>query len=142
MIPKAKGKSKPELLNGSYLLRKVVLIIVWEINCYFFIIVCKWVPVFLPFWSHPCTPWPSLLPYFKIFVSPPLFSVPPPFKVFQTVPPTFMQIPPPLIWPTNLSWFKQISKGQIYQFNCRFLSKINFNLLNPFTTLMKKLANV
>ena len=34
---------------------------------------------------------------------------------------------------TNLSWFKQISKGRIYQFNCRFLSKINFNILNPFT---------
>ena len=47
--------------------------------------------------------------------------------------PTLTQIPAALIRPTNLSWFKQISKGWIYQFNCRFLSKINFNLLNPFT---------
>ena len=46
-----------------------------------------------------------------------------------------MQIPPALIRPTNLSWFKQISKGQIYQLNCRFLSKINFNLLNPITDI-------
>ena len=81
------------------------------------------------------TPFLSLPPthLFKFFVFPPLFSVPPPFKVFQTVPPTLTQIPPAVICSTNISWFKQIAKGQIYQFNCCFLSKINFNLLNPFT---------
>ena len=41
------------------------------------------------------------LPLFKIFVSPPLFSVPPSFKVFQTVPPTLTP-PRALIRPTNL----------------------------------------
>ena len=51
----------------------------------------------------------------------------------KTVPPTLTQIPPALIWPTNLPWFEQISKVWIYQFNCCFLSKMNFNLLNPFT---------
>ena len=46
---------------------------------------------------------------FKVFVSLPLFSSPPPFKVFQTVP---SQPPSALIQPpTNLLWFKQISKG-------------------------------
>ena len=39
-----------------------------------------------------------------------------------------MQIPPALLQPTNLSWFKQILKGRIYQLNCRFLSKTNFNV--------------
>ena len=44
--------------------------------------ICKWVPVPPTFLRHPpldpaCPP-----PLFKIFVSPPLFSVPPPFKVF------------------------------------------------------------
>ena len=70
-------------------------------------------------------------PLFKIFVSPPLCSVPPTLRYFRQFPLTLKQIPLALIWPTNLSWFKQISKGQIYQFNC--LSKINVNLLNPFT---------
>ena len=65
-------------------------------------------------------------PLFKIFVCPPLFSVPPPFKVFLTVPSTLTQPSSVLIWPTNLSWFKQISKGQFSQFNCHVLSKINF----------------
>ena len=31
--------------------------------------------------------------------------------------------------PSNLPWFKQISKGQFYQFNCD--QKSVFNLLNP-----------
>ena len=75
---------------------------------------------------------PSLLrhlplePDCNLFIFLPLFSVPPTFKVFQTVSPTLMQPPTALIQPTNLSWFKQISKGQFYQFNCCFLSKINF----------------
>ena len=38
----------------------------------------------------------------------------------------FMQPPPSQIWPTNLPWFKQISKWWFYQFNCCFLSKISF----------------
>ena len=67
------------------------------------------------------------------FASPPLYSVPPTFKRFQIVPPTLTQIPPVLIQSTNLSWFKKTSKGRIYQLNCHFLSKINLNLLNPFT---------
>ena len=33
---------------------------------------------------------------------------------------------PLLIWLTNLLWFKKISKGRLYQFNCHFLSKIDF----------------
>ena len=65
-------------------------------------------------------------PPFKILVSPPLFFVPPSFKLFQTVPPTLMQPPTSLIQQTNRPWFKQISKGQFYEFNCHLLSKINF----------------
>ena len=40
-------------------------------------------------------------PFFEIYVSPPLFSVPPTFKVFQTVTPTLTQPPPALIRHTN-----------------------------------------
>ena len=70
---------------------------------------------------------PHLHPlFFKILVSPPLFSVPLPFKVFSTVLLTLMQPPPALIQSINLSWVKRISKGRFYQFDCRFLSKINF----------------
>ena len=72
-------------------------------------------------------------PLFKIFLSPLLYFAPLPFKVFSIVSPKPTQIPPALIWPNNLSWFKQISKGLIYQFNCHFLSKINLNPLNCFT---------
>ena len=64
-------------------------------------------------------------PPFKILVSPPLFSVSPLFKVS----PTLKQPPPVLICPTNLSWFKQISKGLFYQLNCHFLSKIDFYII-------------
>ena len=86
-----------------------------------------------PFFKRP-TPWPSLPPLFKHFVSPPLFFVSPTLKYFrQSLPLTLRQIPPALIRPTNLSWFKQTSKGWIYQFSCGFLSKDNFNLLSPFT---------
>ena len=42
------------------------------------------------------------------------------------LPQTLTQPPPALIWPTNLPWFKQTSKGWFYQFNSRFLLKINF----------------
>ena len=53
-------------------------------------------------------PWTSL-PFFKIFVSPPPpipphFSVPPPFKVFQTVPLTLTLLPLTLIQYTNLPY--------------------------------------
>ena len=44
---------------------------------------------------HP--PLDQAFPLFKIFVSLPLFSVPPPFKVFQTVLPTLTQPLPALI---------------------------------------------
>ena len=71
-------------------------------------------------------------PFLKFLFSLPLCSVPPPFKVFQTVPPNLRQIPPALIRLTNLSWFKQISKELTYQFNCCFLSKINSNFLIPY----------
>ena len=70
-------------------------------------------------------PLTQLVPLFKI-VSTSLFSVTPTFKVFYRVPPTLTQPPAALIRPTNLPWFKQISKGWFYQFNCRFLSKMNF----------------
>ena len=69
-----------------------------------------------------------------ILVSPPFlkFLFPLPSFLFHsllryfTVPPTHTQPPPALIRPTNLLWFKQISKELFYQFNCRFLSKFNF----------------
>ena len=47
-------------------------------------------------------PWPSLPAIIKIFASPPLFSVPSLFKVFQTVPSTLTQPPPTLIQLTNV----------------------------------------
>ena len=57
--------------------------VTWKLH----IIVCKGVssPLF-----KVTTPGPSLPPLFKILVSSTLYSIPPPFKVFQTVPP-----PPP-----------------------------------------------
>ena len=87
------------------------------------------------------TPWPSLFPLFKIIVSSPIFSIPPPFKVFQTVPPPSPRRPPWFPNPTHqpslhmINEFKQISKGWFYQFTCWYLSKINFNCLNPFTNI-------
>ena len=72
-------------------------------------------------------------PLFKILVSPPLFSIPLPFKVFQTVTgkkrgsphPHHADNPPPaLIQYTNLPYtlinnrFQQISKSGFYQFTC------------------------
>ena len=41
---------------------------------------------FKPLLEHPPLN-PACPPSFKIFVSTPLFSIPPPFKVFQTIPP-------------------------------------------------------
>ena len=79
------------------------------------------------------TPWPSLPPFFKIFVSPPLFFVPALFKVFYTVLPTLTQLPPALIRPTNSPWLKQISKGWFTSSTVPFYQKSIVNLLNPFT---------
>ena len=62
----------------------------------------KGVPAHLLFKAP--TPWHSLSPLFKIFVSPPLFSVPSPFKVTQTVPSILTQLPPALVQQTNLPY--------------------------------------
>ena len=63
----------------------------------------KGVPAHLIF--NAPAPWPSLPPpLFKIFVSPPLFSIPPPFKVFQTVPSILTQPSPTLIQHTNFPY--------------------------------------
>ena len=78
------------------------------------------------FSRHPTLDPACPLPFLKFFLPLPSFLFHPPFKVFLTVPPTLTQFPPALIRPTNLPWFKQISKGRFYQFNCRFLSKSNF----------------
>ena len=94
-------------------------------------IVCKRHSLQPPLFFETTTPWPSLPPFLKSLC--PLCSAPPSFKVFYTVPPNLTQIPPVLVQLTSLSWFKQISKELIYQFNSLFLSKINFNLLNCFT---------
>ena len=64
-------------------------------------ILWKGVPV--PFLRHPTLE--PVCPFFKIFVSPPPhFSVPPPFKVFQTVPLTLTLLPLTLIQYTNLPY--------------------------------------
>ena len=88
-------------------------------------IVCKGVPA--PPFFKACTPWPSLpLPLFKIFVPPLLFLFHPLLRHFRQFPhPQTTHYCPNLTNP-NIPWFKQISKGQFYQFNCRFLSKISF----------------
>ena len=71
-------------------------------------------------WSF--TKFQSDCPLFKILVSPPFFSVL--SLLSQRVPSTLTQPLPALIRPL-INWFKQISKGWFYQFNCRFLSKIS-----------------
>ena len=92
-------------------------------------IVCKGVPA-LPFWRH----WSldPACPLFKIFISPSLISIAPPFKVFQIVPPPSCRQPPSCSNPTHqpslqiINGFKQISKEWFYQFTRYYLSKINF----------------
>ena len=62
---------------------------------------------FKPLLKHPPLN-PACPPSFKIFVSTPLFSIPPPFKVFQTIPPTLMQrtpLQPKSDTPTFLTYF-------------------------------------
>ena len=74
-----------------------------------------------PFFKAP-TPWPSLPHPFKNLCVSSTVLFHPLLRYFRQFP-TLKQISPALIWPTNPFWFKQISKGPIYQFNCRFLSK-------------------
>ena len=96
------------------------------------LIVCKEVPV-PPFLRHPLLD-PAWPPFLKSLCPLPSVLFQPPLRYFRQSPcPT--QIFTALIWLTNLSWFKQISKGQIYQLSCHFLSKINFNLSNPSTDI-------
>ena len=62
---------------------------------------------FKPLLKHPPLN-PACPPSFKIFVSTPLFSIPPPFKVFQTIPPTLTQrtpLQPKSDTPTFLTYF-------------------------------------
>ena len=72
-------------------------------------------------------------PLFKLFVPPPLFSAPPSFKVFWTVPFTQTQPLPALVRPTNFPCLKQISKGHFTSSTVAFHQKSVFNLLNPLT---------
>ena len=68
------------------------------------IIFLKGIPDLHPFLRHPSRD--QACPFFfKIFASPPLFSVSPSIKVFQAVSPTLTQPPPALIHntPTSLT---------------------------------------
>ena len=79
-----------------------------------------------PFFKAP-TPSTSLPPpLLKMFFSLPSFLFHPISQYFRQFPLFLTQLSTALNRPTNLSWFKQISKRQFYLFNCRFLSKINF----------------
>ena len=98
----------------------------------YLIIVRKGVPVLPIFKSH--IAWPSLSSFVKSLCPFPSVLFHPLLGILDSSL-TLKQISAALIWPTNLFRFKQISKGQIYQFNCHFLLKISFNLLNPFTSV-------
>ena len=57
---------------------KKIYLVVHQVNSPSLIIVCKGVPAHPPFYgTHPLT---QLAPLIKIFVSPPLISIPPPFR--------------------------------------------------------------
>ena len=84
--------------------------------------VCKGVSV--PFLRHQPLDQPA--PLSKIFVSPLLCSVTLPLKVFYSVPPNLTEISRALIWPTNLLWLKEISRGLICNFNFPFLAILIF----------------
>ena len=75
-----------------------------------------------------------------VFISPSLFSVPPPFKVFEASSPhATPSCPNPIDQPSLhiINRFKQISKGRFYHFNCHFLSKVNFLFfLIPFKNIL------
>ena len=77
------------------------------------------------FLRHP--PLHPACPLFKIFVSPPLFSVPLPFKVFQTVSPTLTQ-PPHVLIRHNNHPYRKLTGLNKYQ-------KSVFDFLNPFTNI-------
>ena len=86
---------------------------------YVFISACSamhslWVPL-----DPACLP-----PLFLKSVSPPLFSVRPSYGILDSS--TYPHATPYCPNPTNQPSLVQISTGQFYQFNCRFLSKINF----------------
>ena len=71
-------------------------------------------------------------PIFKIFVFPPLFSVPPPFKVFWTDPPPSCN---PFLPQSNQPTFlglNKYQKGDFTSSTVAFYQKSIFNLLNPF----------
>ena len=78
------------------------------------------------------------LPRFLKSVSPPLFSVPPDFKVFQTIPPTLTQPPPALIRHTNLPYtnLNKYQKGDFTSSTVAFYQKSIFDFLNPFTDIL------
>ena len=111
--------------------------VTWKLH----IIVCKGVssPLF-----KVTTPGPSLPPLFKILVSSTLYSIPPPFKVFQTVPPppppTFLQPPPASIRHTSLPYtllmgLNKYQKDYFTSSNFAFYQKSIFNFLNSFTNI-------
>ena len=82
-------------------------------------------PTPAPFLRHPpldpaCPSFQNLCFPYPLFCSN-LFS-----GILDSFPHPLTQPPPAVIRPSKLPWFKQISKGRFYQFNCRFLSKINF----------------
>ena len=101
------GKS---LRLSSVMLDFLRVRIVVKINFFCFKAVCfckgsiirKGVPATL-FLRHPTFDL-AFSPLFKIFASPLLLFVPPPFKVFKTVPPTLPQPPPALIQYTNIPY--------------------------------------
>ena len=76
------------------------------------------------------TTWTPCTPFLKSLCSLPSVLFHPLLRYFRQSHPTLTKISLAIIRPINISWFKQISKGQIYQVNCRFLTKINFNILN------------
>ena len=86
-----------------------------------------------PFLRH--APFVPVCPPFSKSLCPiPYFLFHPLSRYFRQSPPSHAN--PFCHNPTNQPfWFRQISKGWIYHFSCRFLSKIIFNLLNPFTNL-------
>ena len=70
--------------------------------------------------THPLT---QLGPFLKSLFLLPSFLFHPRLRCFRQFLPTFTQPPTALIQPTNLPWFKQISKRRFYQSKCPFLSK-------------------
>ena len=65
------------------------------------------------------TPWLSFSPFLKSLFTLLSFLFHPLLRYFKQSPPTLTQPPTALIRPTNLSWFKQISKEQFYHFNSK-----------------------